>query len=98
LYIIVKLLKPSGTKKANEIHEYFIKLEELLQDTILDECEEVKKQLDNKNQEIKNQLDSKDKEHEVKLNKNFKNAFNKQSVVYIMKLQSFKKHFKFSRV
>jgi hypothetical protein len=79
----------SGTKKANEIHEYFIKLEELLQDTILDECEEVKKQLDNKNQEIKKQLECKDKEHEVKLNKNFKNAFNKQSVVYIMKLQSF---------
>jgi len=79
----------SGTKKANEIHEYFIKLEELLQDTILDECEEVKLQLENKNQEIKKQLESKDKEHNEKLNKNFKNAFNKQSVVYIMKLQSF---------
>lgn len=79
----------SGTKKANEIHEYFIKLEEMLQDIILEECEEVKKQLENKNEEVKKQLENKDKEHEVKLNKNFKNAFNKQSVIYIMKLQSF---------
>jgi hypothetical protein len=36
----------SGTKKANEIHEYFIKLEEMLQDVIHAESTELKLQLD----------------------------------------------------
>ena len=37
----------AGTSKANEIHEYFVKLEELLHETIHDECIELKQQLDN---------------------------------------------------
>lgn len=37
----------AGTKKANEIHEYFIKLEDLLQEVIKEECEELKQQLEN---------------------------------------------------
>ena len=36
----------AGTKKANEIHEYFIKLEEMLQDIIHEESNELKLQLD----------------------------------------------------
>jgi phage anti-repressor protein len=36
----------AATKKANEIHEYFIKLEELLQDVIQEESKELKLQLD----------------------------------------------------
>jgi phage anti-repressor protein len=35
----------SGTKKAHEIHEYFIKLEEMLQDVIHEESQELKLQL-----------------------------------------------------
>jgi hypothetical protein len=38
----------SGTKKADEIHEYFIKMEEILQDTIQEESSELKLQLENK--------------------------------------------------
>ena len=45
----------AGTKKAKESHEYFIKLEELLQDIILEECDEIKLQLKNKN-EIDNKI------------------------------------------
>jgi phage anti-repressor protein/DNA-directed RNA polymerase subunit H (RpoH/RPB5) len=37
----------ADTKKANEIHEYFVKLEELLHETIHDECIELKQQLEN---------------------------------------------------
>jgi len=35
----------AGTKKADEIHEYFIKLEEMLQDVIQQESNELKQQL-----------------------------------------------------
>jgi phage anti-repressor protein len=35
----------AGTKKADEIHEYFIKLEEILQDTIQEESNDMKLQL-----------------------------------------------------
>jgi phage anti-repressor protein len=77
----------AGTKKANEIHEYFIKLEELLQDVILEECNEVKLQLENK-----------DKEYEIKLKKEkqlerqqilLKEYATIGSIVYIIKIKSF---------
>ena len=35
----------AATSKANEIHEYFVKLEELLHEVIKEESEELKKQL-----------------------------------------------------
>ena len=38
----------AGTKKANEIHEYFIKLEQLIQDTVQEETNELKIQLQQK--------------------------------------------------
>ena len=37
----------AGTEKANEIHEYFVKLEELMHETIQEECIELKQQLEN---------------------------------------------------
>jgi hypothetical protein len=40
------------TKKAKEIHEYFVKLEEILQQTIQEESEELKKQLSKQNEEL----------------------------------------------
>jgi hypothetical protein len=52
----------AGTKKADEIHEYFIKLEEILQEVLLEESIELKQQL--------LQLEDKKKqEYETKLNK-----------------------------
>lgn len=36
----------AGTKKADEIHEYYLKLEELIQEIISDECNELKMQLE----------------------------------------------------
>ena len=49
----------SGTEKANEIHEYFIKLEEILQDVIQEESDELKLQIQKQkedNQELENKL------------------------------------------
>lgn len=71
LLLTVKCFKllciKAGTQKANEIHEYFLKLEEMLQDIILEECQEVKLQLENKDNEVKLQLENKDKDYQIKL-------------------------------
>ena len=50
----------AGTKKADEIHDYFIKLEEILQEVLLEESSELKIQL----QQLEN---TKNKEMEEKL-------------------------------
>jgi phage anti-repressor protein len=47
----------AGTEKANEIHEYFVKLEELLHETIHEECIELKQQLENQVLVSQNQQD-----------------------------------------
>jgi len=49
----------SATKKADEIHEYFVKLEELLQQLVQDESDELKQQLqkvENEKEQLKNKL------------------------------------------
>ena len=51
----------AGTKKAEQIHEYFVKLEELLHEVIEEESNELKLQLEHKNKEIIN-IELKNKE------------------------------------
>ena len=50
----------AGTKKADEIHEYFIKLEEILQEVLIEEGNELKQQIlqieDTKKQEYETKL------------------------------------------
>ena len=57
-----KLCLKAGTKKADEIHDYFIKLENLLQEILLEESNELKQQL----LELENK---KEKEYQEKLEK-----------------------------
>jgi hypothetical protein len=45
----------AGTKKADEIHEYFIKLEEILQEIIQEESSELKLQLEQKETQLQEQ-------------------------------------------
>lgn len=45
----------AGTEKANEIHEYFVKLEEIMNEIIKEECLELKHKLEN--QKLSNQLE-----------------------------------------
>ena len=77
----------AGTKKADEIHDYFIKLEEILQQTIGEECSELKTQLQQikedttKNQKITQQLD-----REKMLLREFGT---KGAIVYIIKVKTF---------
>jgi hypothetical protein len=58
IFLNVKTFKKfclkAGTKKADEIHDYYIKLEELIQTTINEECSELKLQLTQQNQLLEN--------------------------------------------
>ena len=62
----------AGTKKADEIHDYFIKLENVLQEIIIEESDELKQQF--------LQLEDKQKqEYELKLEK--QKVFEKEKIL-----------------
>jgi hypothetical protein len=42
----------AGTKKADEIHEYYMKMEDMIQESINEECAELKLQLQQKDQQL----------------------------------------------
>jgi len=42
----------AGTKKSDEIHEYYIKMEKTLQEVVMEECKSLTEQLKNKKKEI----------------------------------------------
>jgi hypothetical protein len=48
-----KFCLKAGTKKADEVHDYYLKLEELLQETVNEESNELRKQLGNEKEEKK---------------------------------------------
>ena len=52
-----KFCLKADTKKADEVHDYYIKLEELLQEITNDETNELKLQLSNKEEEHKKSID-----------------------------------------
>jgi hypothetical protein len=85
-----KFCLKAGTKKADEIHEYFIKLENIMFEVTKEECEELKNQL----QQIEN---IKNKEMEEKINRqkvlqNEKTLLEKFSykcsLIYIIKIKT----------
>ena len=49
-----KFCLKAGTKKADEIHDYFLKLEELLHETLQEESAELKHQLEQKETQLEN--------------------------------------------
>ena len=76
----------AGTKKADEVHEYFIKLENIIFETTKEECEELKQKL----QQLEN---DKNKEMEEKLIKQKENILlkkyaNSGSLIYIIKIKT----------
>ena len=87
----------AGTKKADEIHEYFIKLEELLNQAIQEESDELKKQLEYKGNQILD-IENRNKEAYAKLLKEkaqerqrvLLQEYNKDiSIVYIVKVKTY---------
>ena len=75
-----KYCMKAGTKKSTEIHDYYIKLEEILHDTLQEESDELKLQLEEKDKKIENQ--EKEKIREKPLLDQFEN--NTQCVYYGM--------------
>jgi hypothetical protein len=79
-----KFCLKSGTNKADEIHDYFIKLEKILQDVIKEESNELKMQLDNNAIEYKTNIDKIEKEKDKIREKTLLEQFTKnvQCVYY----------------
>jgi hypothetical protein len=54
----------AGTKKADEIHDYYLKMEEIIQEVVSEECVELKSLLEQKEQQLENQQIQSEKEKE----------------------------------
>ena len=63
----------AGTKKSEQIHEYYIKLEETLQEVIQEESDELKLQLETKTIELKNKENDSVKVREKTILEQFQN-------------------------
>jgi hypothetical protein len=59
-----KFCLKAGTKKADEVHDYFIKLEELVQEVVKEDCIELKLQLEQEKNKLENVTKTIDKEKE----------------------------------
>ena len=86
-----KICLKAGTKKADEIHDYFIKLENVLHEILVEESEELKKQLleleDKKTQEYNAKLEKqKSIEREKILLKEYATS---GSIFYVIKVKTF---------
>lgn len=79
-----KLCLKSNTKKADEIHDYFIKLEEILQDILIEESTELQQQLQQKEQLLIQQREQTVEEKDELLEKTLLNQFpiNTQCIYY----------------
>jgi len=85
-----KFCLKSGTKKADDIHDYFIKLEDLLQEIIKEENNELKQQFltykDTKNKETEEKLiKQKELDNETFLLKEYATVGN---IIYIIKVKT----------
>jgi hypothetical protein len=79
-----KFCLKAGTKKADDIHEYYLKIEELIQETLQEESIELKLQLEVKNKELENIVSSSEKEKEELKEKTLLEQFpNNTQCVYI---------------
>lgn len=96
-----KICMKACTKKADEIHDYYIKLEELFQETLNEQTNELYLQLENKDkkiEDIKEELKNKEEENkelEGFIKKRKHQRHKASSCVYIIMNQDIKDRFKF---
>ena len=77
----------ANTKKANQIHEYFVKLEELIHELTQEESNELKLQLEQKDNFIDNQLvKAKEQEKQTILIREYSS---KSPLVYIIRVKTY---------
>ena len=80
----------ADTKKANEIHEYFIKLEDLLQQIVMEESNELKLQLDQIQQQSIQQEQSFDNRVQIEKQNLLLRQFNSNiNIVYIIRVKQY---------
>ena len=93
-----KICLKAGTKKADEIHDYFIKLEHVLQEILMEESNELKLQLEQQKTEMQQIEDKTKQEYETKLEKQkilerekiLLNEYGTSgSIIYIVKVKTF---------
>lgn len=93
-----KFCLKAGTKKADEIHDYFIKMEELLHETLQEESINLKQQLEQAKEEILLVEDKSKKEYDLQLAKEkilerekilLKEFETIGAIFYIIKVKSF---------
>jgi hypothetical protein len=79
-----KFCLKTGTKKADEIHDFFIKLEKFMHDIIKEESDELRLQLDKKNIEFQTNIEKIEKEKDAIREKTLLEQFTKnvQCVYY----------------
>jgi hypothetical protein len=80
----------ADTKKANEIHDYFIKLEELMQTIIMEESNELKLQLEQVNLQMVQT--NKNTQHQIQLERQkvLYDKFNyNMDIVYIFRVKQY---------
>ena len=81
-----KLCLKSNTKKADEIHDYFIKLEELTHETITEESIELKNQLQEKTKEIIQIQDERINDKKMEKHTTLLNLLKTKNCIYLIEL------------
>ena len=88
-----KFCLKAGTKKADEVHDYYIKLEDLLQETLNEESNELRKQLEYKN--IENiELYNQNKNLTKNVIRRFSNKYKEGSCLYLISSSEISDKFK----
>lgn len=93
-----KFCLKAGTKKADEVHDYYIRLETLIQETLNEETAELKDQLQKKDEVIMNKIEQFQKlqyNHERLLYKRSKHQVRKGKCFYITRQNDVHNKYKF---
>jgi hypothetical protein len=78
-----KFCLKAGTKKADEIHEYYIKLEELLHETMNEESSELRKQLEDKTKQ-NSELELKNKKLKRHIVRRYETRYKEGNCLYLV--------------
>ena len=86
IHTFKRLCLKSNAKKADDVHEYFIKLEEIFQEILNDESTELRIQLQDKNQEIQQIQNDRINDKKLEKHKILLEKFNNKDCVYLIEI------------
>ena len=88
-----KFCLKAGTNKSNEIHEYYIKLEELLHETMNEESNELREQLEEKSK-YNSELEVENKKLTKHIIRRYENRYKSGNCLYLVSSSEIKDKFK----